>query len=65
MKVYVLMHTTEDCMVVSTDYLGVFSSEEKAQEMFESLTEDDKEDGSDSDCRSEYWQILEREVDLA
>ena len=65
MKVYVLMHTTEDCMVVNTDYVGVFSSEEKAQEMFESLTEDDGEDGADSDCHSEFWQILEREVDLA
>lgn len=65
MKAYVLMHTTEDCMVVNTDYVGVFSSEEKAQEMFESLAEDDGEDGADSDCRSEYWQILEREVELS
>lgn len=59
MKIYVLMHTTEDCMVVSTDYLGVFSSEEKAQEVFESLTEDDKEDWSDpivARSIGRYWK---------
>ena len=58
MKVYLLMHTVEIGQDKSTECVGVFSTQEKAQKR---LIEEMR--NRSTHCYQEYWQTLEKEME--